>query len=1481
MIPLSQRFNAADERITFSIGPAQDAEYMAAVESGDMDAAQRMVDAAARAAGFNEQGSHGLSLGKLDRDTFDKTKLGSFTRAPSATLGFFFASPETAKSYGLKSFNNDQLGAVISEATEIIAPLIRSIPEGVSRMLDFERDRIATGTGFSPESVDKPEDFVSSTFDYLVEILNDVEFYADELSNEQEILELVESAKKRLDAGIGEMDFESVYDSAMIHAKLKMANPLIHDQQGARYREESFFNIITKAKDQGHDSVIIKNTFDGGPQDDVKVVFDPNQIKSADPVTRDESGNVIPLSQRFNAADDRITYALAPTEYFQKVASKIDSKLRDPKSRREFFLDMRRRVADKGTTWIDNSGEFSTIKAVDARARQIEAELYEREMERVGELAFYEDAKTLDHPLLSHIRDSIGNFMSRGEGVRRGYNEALWDDMPPMPSQLMGGTLTPDQISQALHADGLIRADDVPAMWAEIESALKSQRGLKEAIAEAKKAERAARKKAREEARDWAEKEKEKVWKSAPQRDRQDLRRALATLEAMVAALPAEIRGKIGGFTALAKLATERARMEELERRIDKIDRELDLWLRKDFTDQMERLVEKASPKREAGKGTKGKVGVEGHRFFEAVEAAMLMDGEQTDTRIDEIEAKLSNPELSEVEQDALLEEYAILTAYGAWQTRSAEEMAAGLDKAEEVYKDGRDKWNAILAERREERKALRAAAVEEAGGIPQQRDIQISREDDQESPIRFFQDTLGATYAFWQTLQRAVGNGSTAQRIERQMRAATDARNDSLRAKEREFFEGMAEIFGVKAKSLNEYRRKVYRKLSPLKDPQDTEIPFFGKTTASTIKVPRAVAEEIIAGKRKLHGFSQREIYDLTRQVEAAAGNKRKRVFQIERMSYDAPTSMRISQLQGVHLSMLWRHEPYQEAMRYHGYADETIDAIEAWLTPEAKAIRTWLADQYETGYDAINTVHKRRFGIDLPKIRNYAPGLFEHAGEQNPLSDPMATGLSVGGMNAGFTKRRRSHKAEPRIEDALAVFWSHFQQTNHWIQFSEALDEARAVLSMPETQKAITGNAGVKANKALQRWLTILETNGGRIGQEIVILDRLFNAIGRRQATFILAYRVSTLFKQASAMVGSLADISATEWVRGARRVIAEPSRLARMFDSPNIQRRLEVGYSPEIRAAMAGIRQNPNLFGAFLEKGMNAIAWTDAAFTTFSAAVAYDSHYERAKKSGASDGQAAAIAELETSVTIGRTAQPAETMDRSLFEIQAGSFGRLSFMFLSEARQKLAIAAFAASQAINGKMGKREAAIKFGTVWFLMPAITQTMGNIYADVFTDRGDEDDDDQNWEWEDYAFAMALGPSTGMPALGFSVEATARLLTDRRVYSSGNPLASAMVAFADFLRYRRKEEGIAPWNQDDIERSWKASKEWMRVAVMLASVFDSRLRKVGPVADFINALGASTNALEAIFGAADNLHDTPEEIEERERRAKKREKESQ
>lgn len=67
-------------------------------------------------------------------------------------------------------------------------------------------------------------------------------------------------------------------------------------------------DIAAYAQENGRDGAIIRNVVDGDAKGDDYIVFNPSQIKSADPVTRDDNGEVIPLSRRFNADNADIRF---------------------------------------------------------------------------------------------------------------------------------------------------------------------------------------------------------------------------------------------------------------------------------------------------------------------------------------------------------------------------------------------------------------------------------------------------------------------------------------------------------------------------------------------------------------------------------------------------------------------------------------------------------------------------------------------------------------------------------------------------------------------------------------------------------------------------------------------------------------------------------------------------------------------------------------------------------------------------------------------------------------------------------------------------------------------------------------------------------------------------------------------------------------------------------------------------------------------
>ena len=183
-----------------------DADYMAAVESGDVVEQQRMVDDAAKAAGYTSPIVHHGSIAK-----------------------------------GVTQFNVDK-------SIEVEGGIFFTTNEDVAAQYTFERA------------------------------------YGDIISDEP----------------LGDVTT----------AKLRMTKPYEYQAKGKVVDAIEMQRAVNFAKSNGYDGVIIRNIDDSigmtGDMGDVYVVFNGNQIKSADPITRDAAGNVIPLSSRFNIASTSI-----------------------------------------------------------------------------------------------------------------------------------------------------------------------------------------------------------------------------------------------------------------------------------------------------------------------------------------------------------------------------------------------------------------------------------------------------------------------------------------------------------------------------------------------------------------------------------------------------------------------------------------------------------------------------------------------------------------------------------------------------------------------------------------------------------------------------------------------------------------------------------------------------------------------------------------------------------------------------------------------------------------------------------------------------------------------------------------------------------------------------------------------------------------------------------------------------------------------
>lgn len=172
---------------------------------------------------------------RQDFTAFDKGKLGAATEAASASKGFFFSNrPQTAESY-----------------TNIVLPDEKAAHDAL-----FDEGTKLRKSAFRSRSPDPKK---------RAERMNRLAREGDEL--------LQQASEMRRQGG----NVMPVY--------LSMKNPLVYDMKGKRYRDQSYSDIIERAISEGRDGVIIKNTYDAvlgdGIADDVYVIFDPKQVKSA------------------------------------------------------------------------------------------------------------------------------------------------------------------------------------------------------------------------------------------------------------------------------------------------------------------------------------------------------------------------------------------------------------------------------------------------------------------------------------------------------------------------------------------------------------------------------------------------------------------------------------------------------------------------------------------------------------------------------------------------------------------------------------------------------------------------------------------------------------------------------------------------------------------------------------------------------------------------------------------------------------------------------------------------------------------------------------------------------------------------------------------------------------------------------------------------------------------------------------------------
>lgn len=1071
--------------------------------------------------------------------------------------------------------------------------------------------------------------------------------------------------------------------------------------------------------------------------------IESRDVQARQTYTPEQRQAIAPYSSENIAPEDAIvmfhdgaSFSLSPADRLDTVAESLRTKLdTTAEGTRDYLERASTRLGKLRESWENLPAPVSPAK-LDAQQRKLHARALKEAMDfhqsaveaEFGDAIANEDlAKMTAHPLFDLLRSSrsrrqriySGRLRSPGRaaerdaqreqisGIRQTHGD--YEGLDGVTRMVFGGDEAPDQLAQEAFDAGLINGPLPEDLWNGILRAQKEVSTNKERLEKAREALKSARETARKQAREVAD-----SWRA--EQDAQQLRvgnareaasRDVALLDAVVLALPPEVRGRIKfGGADFAKLATDKSFAREMQKRIGVIAKALDAHWREVNKENLRRLLQYTGDARTPGEKPKGKIGPEAHRYFDLVTAAVKLDEMQVVGARARAEAEFEAAPDAAAEARAK-EKLQVLTQWGNFDLQTAAEQAAALKAGWQVAKTGRNEWGwkeemRLKGQRVDAKKVIeqlgqgtydKLAVDDSLSGVVGRMAIELRDFEGVMSAL------LGREHALTRRWSDAVG-------------AAYMQKDRALARIRKDFDLETRLIFGVD--SSHKIRKALWK-----------------------LHTERTIGIEI---------FVEEADPTLTAEDRATLKQSGETIPRIR-------SEVKITQDEGIFLTMLAAQRQYKAPLEAAGWTDAVLQKIEKALSSEAKGLRQYLTRMYRDGYFPLNALYRDMFGVDLPRIENYAPARFYNAGREKPMDTLGAGVLTGGGFEDGFLKTRKEHTAKVQLHGALALYWAHQNQTQHWFALAPVVRQVRGVFRSPDVKMAVEGVWGKRGNALLETWFQALEGNG--ISQNAGDVERFISAATSRFAVARLAYNVGTLIKQGSAAFYTALDLGPREYALGFGQVMMRTQTLRDVWQSDAVQRRLENGTTPEIRAVLDDFwNSEPGRAKQILEKGMELIGFVDAAMTSFGAAIAYEAYARRAERSGMDAAQAHAVAMEQMARTVERTAQPVSVERRSITELRTGAFGKLMWMFASDARQKTGLWLEAWGNVFKRQGTRRDASVLLLS-HVVLGGIMTTLTSLVRD-WRDGDDEDEleDDPNWEWEYYLVGMILGPASGLPLLG-------------------------------------------------------------------------------------------------------------------------------
>ena len=1042
------------------------------------------------------------------------------------------------------------------------------------------------------------------------------------------------------------------------------------------------------------------------------------------------------------STEDPASFSIGPAQVAGILSDNALSRITDPR-RRTYVMSRIARDFNAMRLQIERITSLSGIRRSkgdlrrEAMAREDLAaeEKIAAIHKRFGSLLADEDLvkikSQLVHAYLSDPTTPLrGKLMSKKQAIKNHpdqyqlHREGHYDGSDNVSRSVFGGTWHPADAAQNLFDEGLISEPTADAMWEALLTEQKTVAGMKEMLAKAQEEIRAAKAEAKQEANEWlATQGKDQEVNFS---DKEEIRRSLRMLDAILLALPAEIRGKIGGYTQISMIASDDARLAYLKDKLAKADKELEDFLRVEYAKEWEELLKKAAPQtNEAGQRPTGSIAADAYDVFRVAEHAMGLGFAEGEAEADKWDAIADHPDTDPKDVDLARVKAQMIRLTMNWPAADAARREQAVLEGDKIYFGGLRALAIENSRRRERLGKLRDSAVRGTG--------KTGHRMEREAAKQATATKLGAVKAmaweflsFGQVVNVLFGEKSDAARwMNSREIAASNGAHDGFQSKAN----ALESLFDTLSGNRFDGEKLRHRMAT---DPRITVKDVLGVdhtfTESQAITFLLMYRQE--DGKRHLQGLMD------------DAGNV------VSEWAWD----------------------------------DKSAATIEAGLSSEGRAAMAFLGSSYGEEYGRINDVFRRIWNVSMPRHKMYAPlSVKPVQGKGDTIMDPVSGDTMGAGMTPGSLKNRSfSAIAEPDFKDAFQVYLTHARQMEHFIAYAEFSRDALGIINRRETRNAIEAAGGADAAATLSKWVDYFALGGVHGAAMGGAWTKILGGMLGRLSQAALVGRVSVLCMQSLQLAAASFKMPTGAFLTRFAKLSAGRLQWGDTIRSEYIQRRLQQ-LPPVVRDMMQGMASGTPNRAKYLAGQMGrSIAGADALFTAGTYAIFYDYHLGLAKKAGIANPEAHAHAEAERFTD--QVAQPVRTGARSWLEVaNAGNPAfRAAWNYSSDPRQKMSLLVYAAMRRdTTGAEKAGDVAFTAAKLWIVGGVLQTLMRTVLRDLRNDDDDEIFDERYWSPARLALQVGTGPLGAVPFLGGMMEDATYKLTGQFAPQGG------MLAFLD------------------------------------------------------------------------------------------------